>query len=244
MQSLKPFFSYFGSKYRLAPKYPQPEYDTIIEPFAGSAGYSLRYPERDVILVDSDPVIVAIWRWLISATEDDVLSLPRLKPDDTLADYDLPQAAKWLMGFWVAGARPVPGLKVSRFGATNGNGYDRLAMWPERVASQLRYIRHWQVIEDSYANAPDREATWFVDPPYQVAGKTYRHGSKGIDFDALGEWCRGRHGQVIVCENEGADWLPFEHFARHQSIASFGELLYRAEVVWLNQTAIAEKVTS
>lgn len=47
MNKLKPFFTYFGGKYRIAPRYPKPQYNTIIEPFAGSAGYSLRYPERE-----------------------------------------------------------------------------------------------------------------------------------------------------------------------------------------------------
>lgn len=82
-----------------------------------------------------------------------------------------------------------------------------------RVANQVQYIRHWKVIEGDYTAAPEVLATWFVDPPYQVAGKYYVHGSKGIDYSALGDWCRSRRGQVLVCENEGADWLPFAPFA-------------------------------
>lgn len=69
MNELKPFFTYFGGKYRLAPKYPKPMYNTIVEPFAGSAGYSLRYPEREVILNDLDPVISGIWEYLINVKE-------------------------------------------------------------------------------------------------------------------------------------------------------------------------------
>jgi len=34
-------FSYYGSKSKLAQHYPTPKYDTIVEPFAGAAGYSL-----------------------------------------------------------------------------------------------------------------------------------------------------------------------------------------------------------
>ena len=31
-----------------------------------------------------------------------------------------------------------------------------------------------------------------------------------MDFTSLGEWCLERQGQLIVCENEGADWLQFQ----------------------------------
>ena len=30
-----------------------------------------------------------------------------------------------------------------------------------------------------------------------------------IDYNYLGKWCKSRLGQVIVCENEGADWMDF-----------------------------------
>lgn len=60
-----------------------------------------------------------------------------------------------------------------------------------------------------YTDAPDVAATWFIDPPYQIAGREYRHDSRAIDYTALGAWCHARRGQVIACENVGADWLPF-----------------------------------
>jgi site-specific DNA-adenine methylase len=52
MLELHPFFSYFGSKYRLAKRYPKPQCDEIIEPFAGSAGYALLYPQKQVYLYE------------------------------------------------------------------------------------------------------------------------------------------------------------------------------------------------
>lgn len=45
--TLHPFFPYYGSKWSLGPLYPAPRHDRIIEPFAGSACYSLHHPERD-----------------------------------------------------------------------------------------------------------------------------------------------------------------------------------------------------
>jgi hypothetical protein len=44
----------------------------IIEPFAGSAGYATGYPDREVVLVERAPHIAALWRWLISASVDEV----------------------------------------------------------------------------------------------------------------------------------------------------------------------------
>ena len=55
MPALKIFFSYFGGKWRAAPHYPAPTEPHIIEPFAGAAGYAMRYPERKVTLIDADP---------------------------------------------------------------------------------------------------------------------------------------------------------------------------------------------
>lgn len=104
----------------------------------------------------------------------------------------------------------------------------------ETLAAQVECIRHWRIYNCSYEDCPDvGPATWFIDPPYQRAGKHYAYGSEGIDFDALGGWCRSRTGQVIVCENDGADWLPFRHLADVKTTRAG----YRSkEVIWTNET--------
>jgi hypothetical protein len=236
MTTLRPFFSFYGSKWRLAPKYPEPKYDTIIEPFAGSAGYSLHYPNRQVILVERDPRIAAIWSWLISASPDDVMALPTLKQGESLSDYDVPQEARWLMGYWINQSQGQPRNVVTSYGATDGKGkgYDRLAIWKPRVISQLSAIRHWVVIQGTYSDAPNTSATWFIDPPYQIAGSVqYRFNSESLDFTSLSVWCQMRAGQVIVCENEGASWLPFDPFSIQQGTSANGKVNYSKEVVWL-----------
>ena len=90
---LKPFFTYFGGKYRVAPHYPKPEYPTIIEPFAGAAGYSLRYANYKIILVEKNKRIAALWRWLIRASKDDVLCIPTWKKEFESVD-DIPALLK------------------------------------------------------------------------------------------------------------------------------------------------------
>ena len=75
---LKPFWQYYGGKWRAAPRYPAPRFDTIVEPFAGAAGYSCRYPDRKVVLVDKYPVIAGMWRYLIRVSAAEVRRIPEV----------------------------------------------------------------------------------------------------------------------------------------------------------------------
>ena len=54
-------WSYYGSKSKVVDLYPPPKFDKIIEPFAGSARYALKWFDRDILLVDKYPVIVDLW---------------------------------------------------------------------------------------------------------------------------------------------------------------------------------------
>lgn len=212
-KGLKPFFSFYGGKWRAAPHYPKPAFDTIIEPFAGSAGYSLRYPDRQVVLVERDPVVAATWRYLMTTTSAEILALPNVGYDQSVDDLAVPQEARWLIGWWLNKGTSAPAKTPSAWmrQGTHDNSY-----WGEvikqRIAGQLEHIRHWRVIEGTYDNAPDIQATWFIDPPYALAGKHYRFGASTIDYACLADFCRSRQGQVMVCENEGAAWLPFRPF--------------------------------
>lgn len=211
MKSLRPFFGFYGGKWRDTPRnYPAPVFDRIVEPFAGSAGYSLRHPDREVLLCDVDPIIAGLWRYLIHATKREILAIPDVPPDGCVDDLGLCQEAAWLVGFWLNRAPSSPRRRPS---AWMRSGVRPGSFWGDRVrqtiASQLEHIRHWRVLECDYRDAPDTAGTWFIDPPYQVAGQHYRFGSAGIDYAHLAEWCRARTGQVIVCENAGAAWLPF-----------------------------------
>lgn len=231
--TLKPFFTYYGGKYRAAPKYPTPQYDTIIEPFAGAAGYSLRYADRNVVLYDKDPVIAGLWTWLTRVSASEILSLPiKVEHVDSL---DVCQEAKWLIGFWLNKGAAAPMKSPSKWmrDGTRPNSY-----WGEtirqRIASQVNSIRHWRVFNTSYEYVLPERATYFVDPPYQEAGKHYRYSASGLDFANLAEWCRTRPGQVIVCENAGAAWLPFQPFAHIKANESRRGGKQSAEVIWLN----------
>jgi hypothetical protein len=233
---LKPFWRYYGGKYRAAPRYPKPRYDTIIEPFAGAAGYSLRYPDRQVILIEKYHVIAEIWRYLISADPQEILATPTgISGVNELPDWT-PQGLRYLVGFTMNEASASPcrtaSIRVKRDMANEKGLLGWSVKMQRRIADQVVRIRHWRVIDGDYTNAPEIEATWFVDPPYQKAGVHYKHPSTAIDFPALGDWCRSRRGQVIACENEGADWLPFR-FMYGMRTAMTGKS--STEVIWTSR---------
>ena len=71
-----PLLKYFGSKFRSAKYYPPPQYTHIIEPFAGGAGYSLRYREHQVTLLDLDQELIDLWRYLIGADPAEIAAMP------------------------------------------------------------------------------------------------------------------------------------------------------------------------
>ena len=234
MHQLRPFFGYYGGKWRDALKhYPEPKHATIVEPFAGSAGFSLRYFTRKVVLCEVDPVLAEVWRYLIRVKPREILSIPDLLPGESVDDLKIGQEAKWLVGFWLnrGAASPRKGpSKWMRDGIRPGS------FWGDRVrhtiATQVNAIRHWQVHNSSYADCPaPRKATWFIDPPYEAAGRHYRFGPEQIDYASLGQWCRSRPGQVIVCENKGAAWLPFRDLADVKTTRANRR---SKEVFWLN----------
>jgi len=216
VKPLRPFFHYFGAKWSAGARYPKPSFPHIVEPFAGSACYSLRYYDRKVTLIDLDPIVAGIWDYLINVKESEVLSLPMLGPYGSVDDLgDIPQEAKWLVGFWLVVAVGQPAKRVGGWMRKKLEGTSETwgdTFWSprmrERIASQLKHIRHWDVACGSYESIGPMEATWYVDPPYQVKGKGYKY--HDIDYGHLGDWCLGLRGQVIVCEQRGATWLPFE----------------------------------
>lgn len=216
---LRPFFPYYGSKWNIARYYPAPRYNHIIEPFAGSAGYATFHGVKYATLFDVDPIIVGVWEYLISRREraDEIWALPDLpNVGDCVDDYDLPQGAKWLIGFWLNRGSAQP--KKSRTAYSARTDRAQLNWGPRakaRIVEQLPALEHWRVGSQSFQDTPMLKATWFIDPPYGEKGKYYRHSY--VNYLALAAWCRTRVGQVIVCEGPGATWLPFEPLGSFKS---------------------------
>lgn len=217
-------FSYYGSKSKIVDCYPKPKHGKIIEPFAGSARYSLKYFDREVLLVDKYEVIVRIWKYLQQCSVGDIKKLPEPKTGETIDrnDFDCIEQA-WLMGFLVQMGVNSPRLTVSRFAEKN------IKTQKENIAEQLFKIRHWEIKLGSYDEIENQEATWFIDPPYEYGGKYYIENK--IDYIFLGEWCKERKGQTIVCENTKARWLQFMPMINQR----WGDNDETTEAIWSNQ---------
>jgi site-specific DNA-adenine methylase len=228
---VKPFFTYYGSKWRAAGSYPAPLCETIIEPFAGAAGYSVRHYRRKVILIDLDPVVCGVWRYLISASSAEIEALPLLREGESVEDLSVSQEARWLIGFCCTKGSAKPNKTLSAWGRDPKYSAQ---FWGEkvreRIARQVEKIKHWTIIEGDYKEAPNVEACWFIDPPYEVAGKHYR--KKFDKYSELAKWCKSRRGQAIVCEAKGAKWLPFKDHATIKANESKHGKKVSHEVIW------------
>ena len=239
---MKPFFSYYGSKWLGAKHYGPPRRNLVIEPFAGSAGYSVYWDCENVRLYDASEDICHAWDWLINCSEDDIRNIPapirsneeyqalpngprqvvfwKVKYADTRIRNEL---VKWYLTYTTTGERT---------GALKGN--NTWVFWDEnhreKIIKQKPLIKNWTVENLHYKDIPLEEAHWHVDPPYQgKPGRAYVHSD--IDYAHLAEWCRSLPGSVDVCENEGADWLPFESL---YSMPTSNRRKFSHEVLWRN----------
>lgn len=215
-ERMRPFFPYFGSKYRMARHYPEPV-GHLVEPFAGSACYATYFGVERATLLDLDPNIQAVWRFLLSATADDIWDLPDLPAEgDTTDGLDSGPAA--LIGFWLTkSAAP-----ARRRGAYAARPEWRHLFWrpevKERIATQLPRIQGWRFDGADFEQAPTGADTYFIDPPYQRAGGRYQ--VRFTDYERLAAFAHRMPGRVIVCEGDGAAWMPFKPMGEFKTFAS------------------------
>jgi hypothetical protein len=225
---VRPLFPFYGSKWREARYYPKPG-GHVVEPFAGSAGYSTFWEPERVTLIDADPIIVGVWDYLIHATSTEIMQLPDLEVGQSVDDLRLPQEARWLIGFWLNRGSATPKKTKTAYSARTDRAqltWSERARW--RIARDRQLVQHWTVREGDYVWAPEAN-TYFVDPPYVDKGRYYRVNT--VNHEALGKWVRDLSGQVIVCEQAGADWLPFEPFRETKSSKGTSK-----EVVWMSRS--------
>jgi len=230
---VKPFFSYYGAKYIGAKYYGKPRRDLVIEPFAGSACYATRWNARNVRLYDVSPDICDLWDFLINASVNDIEKIP----DSFVTDEEflsLERGPRLLCSFWIAKGRAQPSQKLSPWYFRYNQSHDCRVWGPQvkaRIINQKPLIANWTVDQLSWEKVPVEEAHWHIDPPYSGApGRKYPHDS--VDFPALAEWCRSLPGSVDVCENVGADWLPFDPLFEVVSTRGRREGSYSSEAVW------------
>lgn len=200
-------FYYYGRKQKIFNKYPKPVFDTIVEPFAGSAAYSMNYYEKNVILIEKDEKIASLWSYLISVEPKEILELPILIKGQSLNDEEfsyLNKNQKSLIGFFLNPGSAQPKKSPGKFCAWTVENRHRLSI-------DVTKVKHWTIINGDYSDIPNQQATWYIDPPYQGnGGQYYKHGNKDFDYPKLKNWILERQGEIIVCENSEADWMDFE----------------------------------
>jgi len=218
-------FYYYGRKFRLAKLYPEPKHEKIIEPFAGSAAYSL-HGERwknAVELYDTYDVVVAMWKYLISAKTSDIEALPEPETGFDIRNYrQLCDAERYIMGFAINTGVASPRNIVAK------SNYNRWSANKRYIIRNLYKVKHWKVSLRSYEDVPNEKATWFIDPPYFVQGSHYVEG-KSLDYAHLSSYCKERFGLAIVCEGEEGAWLDFQNL---KVLKGFKNRI-SAEKVWI-----------
>lgn len=237
---MRPFFSYYGGKWRAARYYPAPSADRpVVEPFAGSAGYSTFHEPERAILIDAYDEVIGVWDYLIRTPRREILALPDLALGQSVDELDVPQEARWLIGFWIHRGTTRPGKTITSFA-----NLSKMAEWQHqgqvswnagarrRIAMQQYKIRKWEARHGDYSSAPDTEATWFIDPPYQHVRRKYA--VRFNDYEALAAFCQSRRGTAIVCEQDGADWAPFQPLGSFTATWGSQKPTKRvSEVVWM-----------
>lgn len=193
-------FSYYGAKTKIVDKYPKPITNKIVEPFAGSARYSLRYFENDIILYETYEKVYKVWEYLIQATEKDILSLPDLNLGDDIRNFkQLADVEKWLIGYQLQRGNARPGCIVNK--RCNWNK-DKI-----RISKEVYKVKHWKIINDDGMKHDWKDATYFVDPPYSIQKHCYNYGI--VDYEKLSNKIKNSKCFSIVCGNSDDKWLPF-----------------------------------
>lgn len=195
-------FYYYGRKKQIARHYPPAQFSKIIEPFAGSAAYSMfgENWERDVVLVEKDDRVASLWEWLIyEATSEKIMALPDARVGETSSEFlhIIHAATKQAFAYKT--------IKITPILERNWEISRRL------MAKNIHKVKHWKIMHGDYRKAPDEIATWFIDPPYKSGpGMGYRQSSAMLDYAALAKWVLNRRGQTICCEGVHGDYLPFQ----------------------------------
>lgn len=204
-------FYYYGRKKQISKHYPSPNFDLIVEPFAGAAAYSFHsdHWKKEVVLIEKDKRVADIWDWLINeASPQEIRNLPDLKVGEKSSEFlhIIHAATKQAFKYKT--------IKVTPVLARNWEISKRV------MAENLDKVAHWKIICGDYSLAPDIEATWFIDPPYKnEPGMGYHYSSALIDYEELAEWAKNRKGEVIFCEGLYGDYLPFKPLLNLKGVA-------------------------
>lgn len=216
MKVTGPLFKWFGSKWLSSKLYPAPEHDTIFEPFAGSAGYSLRHHEKNVVIWEENKQVRSLWSWLISprTKSDQILEIPlNVREGTDIRELGLNKFQALLLKHWQRTNNVGDCWTISPWGNKPGQW---TANTRARVAEELYAVKHWKVHQITYVDP----GTYFIDPPY-LFNYRYRFAPESFNHTELVEDIKSipKKSQIIVCEaacqktGRIPRYLPFKPFA-------------------------------
>lgn len=242
MTRVGPFLKCFGSKWSAARRgnYPEPEHWRIVEPFAGGAGYSCAFSDRQVVLYDSHPEVRALWNWLIyCANEAAIREIPIFSPGESLTAAGLNTGQVLLARWWQRTNNHQTKTDLASPWCNLPGQWT--ANTRARIAEEVEAIKHWRVFEAPIALKRVSESTIFCDPSYQY---NYQYGQLPIFYDVLANSLKAaaRNGnQVIACEAVGKrgeipNYLPFapshaQVTARRKAHQSH----HSKELIWISE---------
>jgi|GEM_PF-66935 len=166
--------------------------DILVEPFAGGGGIGLMAAFEDRVkkslLVEIDPDVAAVWRVILSSEAPSLQKLVRAfecndaKVREALAlspQSDLERAFQTILRNRVSrGGILAPGAGLVKQGEANKGIASR--WYPETLATRIGAIREQRSrlsfregdgLEVLCEHASNVRASYFVDPPYPVAGR-------------------------------------------------------------------------
>jgi hypothetical protein len=184
-------------------------------------GYSMLHRPDQCAGIEADSALVDAWNRLVVLGPEGVQALVDSWMREDFVDDPLCS---------LLSRRPALFAKGKGCAITDGWSRIHLPLVSRYICGVLPYASTIDYRLGDYRGAPDIEATWFIDPPYEHVGAGgYSLGSGGIDYGELADWCLSRRGLVIVCEGPDADWLPFESIG---SVVGIGGSV-KPEYVWV-----------
>lgn len=227
-------FYYYGAKNQLAKYYPNPSYNFIIEPFAGSAAYSVYHLNKNenlnALIIEKDKRVYDTWKYLLACSATDIINYPTPEIGEQTTDF-------LIMTCSVSNATSK--CKSMKFTPRIAKVF---GIQQQRIVRLIHISNRIELVYGDYRDAKNIEATWFIDPPYQldhkVTTKTVFPNGNGyslscnadkLDYNELSNFCQNRKGQCIVCEKNNANWLPFQQFNTNKNSLN---KIYK-ELIWI-----------
>jgi site-specific DNA-adenine methylase len=173
-------FKYSGNKQRLLHLLRQPPKGPIIEPFAGSARYSLNY-DLDAILFEKNKDVYDLWDWLINdATKKDLLELEKMKQPEKvdIRLLNLPKPQETLFRLTCAS------VYVGQL--SSWISYPQHKVDFSRLISYLPQIKYRFTLGGTdYLQSAGLQGTYFIDPPYMGTSGNYIDGSNKKELNSV-----------------------------------------------------------